>query len=686
MSSSDIIPLSKTYNHKNQKIAEIHGPVLTKGLLYVTLFFDRIKQTFKTRRLEELMNILDLIRDHQLNIMLSLGNVCGALTLSMLLSGLRSKKRIILFLLELSASILLISDRNIWIYDGDASSKGWLMIRISTFLCFEMTILLFLTINLYLQELFAESKELDPHLIRFRFNNIMLNVGALFVFVFQFTDLYYYFDESNVYHEGPLFLLFTLIPFFSMVVDGSLIIQYFKKLERNVRISLLIFLIIPILNPLVQMLLPDFDSTDISFTIMAIILYTIDLVNTNKAAADTIRALAVSEAKSEFLSNMSHEIRTPLNTVLGMNEMVLRECEDPNIVSYSESIRSAGNTLLGLINDILDFSKIEAGKIEILPVDYDLSSVIHDLVNFIYMKAEAKGLELNLDIDASTPKKLKGDEMRIKQVITNILTNAVKYTEKGSVTFKLSCKNIDRNSNKVVIRVSVIDTGIGIKPEDMEKLFEKFERIEEGRNRKIEGTGLGMSITKNLLEMMGSRLEVESVHGRGSTFSFDLEQEVISWDQLGNHEQSYKEQLKKDKYKEKLHAPDARVLVVDDNSVNLKVFKFLVKETQMRTDTAESGSECLKMTADKAYDIIFLDQMMPGMNGTETLLKLRGQESNPNRNTPVVCLTADAISGAREQYIADGFTDYLTKPFSPNQLEDMLIKLLPKEKYTLNTD
>ncbi len=275
-------------------------------------------------------------------------------------------------------------------------------------------------------------------------------------------------------------------------------------------------------------------------------------------------------------------------------------------------------------------------------------------------------------------------EIRIRQIITNILTNAAKYTEKGSVTLKLSCKKTDRDHNKVVIRVSVTDTGMGIRPEDMEKLFAKFERIEEKKNRKIEGTGLGMNITKSLLEKMGSNLEVESVYGQGSTFSFDLEQKVVVWDQIGDYEQSNKDrQRTRNKYKEKLHAPNARVLVVDDNKVNLSVFRLLVKNTRIQTDTAESGDECLKKAADNTYDIIFLDHMMPGKDGTETLRELRDQVSGPNRNTPVICLTADAVTGAREHYIASGFTNYLTKPIYPEELENMLIEMLPEDKITL---
>lgn len=392
-------------------------------------------------------------------------------------------------------------------------------------------------------------------------------------------------------------------------------------------------------------------------------------------------AAAANEAKSTFLSNMSHEIRTPINAVLGMNEMILRESREPNVIEYAENIHTAGSTLLGLINDILDFSKIEAGKMEIVPVDYDLSSVFNDLVNMIHTRADAKGLELLLDFDQETPKLLYGDEIRIKQVITNILTNAVKYTEKGSVTFSVKFERVPDDPDSVLLCVAVKDTGIGIKPEDMEKLFSKFERIEEKRNRNVEGTGLGMTITLNLLEKMGSSLQVESTYGVGSTFSFKLRQRVVKWEPLGDYKASYQELLKgHKKYREKFTAPEALVLMVDDNPMNLTVFKSLIKQTKVQVDTANDGDEGLLLAKEKKYDIIFLDHMMPGKDGIETLHELKKQESGPNRNTPVICLTANAISGAREQYIEAGFNDYLTKPIDTDKLEEMLLTYLPQEK------
>ena len=397
-------------------------------------------------------------------------------------------------------------------------------------------------------------------------------------------------------------------------------------------------------------------------------------------AIKTERATAASEAKTSFLSNMSHEIRTPVNAILGMNEMILREASDESILSYSENIKSASSSLLGIINDILDFSKIESGKFEILPVDYEISSVINDLVNMVYTRADEKGLTLNLDFDKEIPRFLNGDEVRVKQVITNILTNAVKYTEKGSITFAIRHRKADGYPNSVYLDVSVKDTGIGIKPEDLDKLFSKFERIEEKRNRNIEGTGLGMNITKSLLDLMGSSLKVESTYGEGSCFSFSLLQKVVSWEPLGDYGSTLHEHLKEHEvYREKFTAPNAHVLVVDDNPMNLLVFKSLIKRTLINIDTADCGDEGIRLARKNKYDLLFLDHMMPGKDGIETLDEIRGDQDGQNTSTPAICLTANAISGAREQYISAGFDNYLTKPIDSEKLEDLLVTMLPDE-------
>ena len=408
-----------------------------------------------------------------------------------------------------------------------------------------------------------------------------------------------------------------------------------------------------------------------------------ELADSNKELLEMAHAAkAASIAKSQFLSSMSHEIRTPINAVLGMDEMILRETQEEQTREYAQNIRTAGTTLLGLVNDILDFSKIEAGKMEIIPVEYAVSSLLNDLVNMIRQRAEKKGLKFHVEIPDDMPSILKGDEIRLRQVAVNILTNAVKYTEEGSVTLRLSYKKI--GENRIAMTTAVKDTGIGIKKEDIEKLYHAFERIEEERNRTIEGTGLGMNITKKLLEMMGSHLEVESVYGEGSEFSYTVEQEVLNWSPMGNYEEAYRRMMASQTvYKESFVAPDARILVVDDTAMNLTVVKGLLKQTQVQVDTAMSGFECLKLAGETAYDVIFLDHRMPGIDGVETLQRLQKMSEAadfPNKHTPVVALTANAVSGAREEYMAAGFDDYLTKPIDSHKLEEMLHRLLPPEK------
>ncbi len=387
-----------------------------------------------------------------------------------------------------------------------------------------------------------------------------------------------------------------------------------------------------------------------------------------------------NEAKSYFLSTMSHDIRTPMNAILGMNEMILRDSKDKKILTYSENIRVAGNTLLGIINDILDFSKIEAGKMEIINVEYNFASLLNDLVNMVQRKANEKGLSFKLDVDRNIPMLLQGDEIRIKQVITNILSNAVKYTKEGVVVFSISSSKYLDEPDFVNLHVSVKDTGIGIKQEDLDKLFGAFERIEEKKNRNIEGTGLGMAIAQSFLNMMGSKLLVESEYGVGSVFSFELKQKVVKWDPLGEFDTAIQRFLsEREIYHVKFVAPKARILVVDDNEINLKVFVSLLNETKMQIDTADSGEASIVLFKRNFYDVIFLDHMMPDKDGIETIKEMKECKDTPNQKTPVICLTANAISGMRETYINAGFDDYLTKPIDTNKLESMLLAYLPSD-------
>lgn len=387
-----------------------------------------------------------------------------------------------------------------------------------------------------------------------------------------------------------------------------------------------------------------------------------------------------NEAKSHFLSTMSHDIRTPMNAIIGMNEMILRDSHDKDVLMYAESIRTAGNTLLGIINDILDFSKIEAGKMELIEVDYNFISLLNDLVNMVQRKAEDKGLNFELQIDSNIPSMMHGDEIRIKQVITNILSNAVKYTKKGKVTFSITYSKCENDENSVILHVSVKDTGIGIRKENLDKLFMAFERIDELKNRKIEGTGLGMAIAQSFLKMMESTLQVESVYGEGSDFYFDLKQKVVKLEPVGEFESAYKRFVsERDVYKVSFEAPGARILVVDDNEINLKVFVNLLNQTRMQIETADSGEACIELFRRNFYDVIFLDHMMPDKDGIETLKEMKACTDTPNQKTPVICLTANAISGMREMYMEAGFDDYLTKPIDTGKLENMLLSYLPED-------
>ncbi len=386
-----------------------------------------------------------------------------------------------------------------------------------------------------------------------------------------------------------------------------------------------------------------------------------------------------SHAKSDFLSSMSHEIRTPINAVLGMNEMILRENKQKNIAEYARNINSAGQTLLALINDVLDFSKIESGKMEIVPDKYNLFEVLKDSYNMISMRARDKNLKLEVENDAKIPYRLYGDEIRVRQIIFNLLTNAVKYTKEGKVT--LSVDWVRKNKETMILKVSVRDTGIGITEENRKVLFESFERIEEKKNRHIEGTGLGLSITKQLLDLMGGNIMVESEYGVGSTFTVEIPQKVLSEVPMGNFYERYEAsvaKVEKEKKKDRLEAPDARLLVIDDMPMNLDVVTALLKRTKIHVERASSGEEGLDKIKKKKYDVILLDHMMPEMDGIETLQRVRALKDNINEGTPVIAMTANAVIGAKEEYLNAGFQDYLSKPVKGEDLEAMIWKYMPK--------
>lgn len=543
-----------------------------------------------------------------------------------------------------------------------------------------------------------------------RFNRWFVGVYFLMLIFNMFTGYFFYFSQDGEYVKGPTYLAVYVVPSYFVICSSIFLLCNYRKFRTWQRASIIIFAFFQLCGLALQMLVfPDtllaLFMSSLGLMMMLFTMETPDyqklkvtieeLSATKKVAeeakeeAEKAKEIAqnANRSKSDFLANMSHEIRTPINAVLGMDEMILRDCEDSQILEYAEDIKRAGGMLLSLINDILDFSKIESGKMDIIPVDYDLGILLNETVEMVRPRANEKSLELVMEISPDTPTHLNGDEVRIRQIITNILTNAIKYTNKGKVTLTVSGKQL--SEEKTELYVSVKDTGIGIRKEDIGHLFESFTRVEESRNRNIEGTGLGLSITMRLLNLMGSRLEVDSTYGEGSDFYFYLEQQRKDDKVVGEDIKKYCKKAKgiKGELSNEFYAPLARLLVVDDNKVNLKVFKGLLKNNNMQIDTAMSGKECLELMKENHYHIVFLDHLMPDMDGVETLNQAKMLKNSKSQDAVMIVLTANAVAGAREKFLQEGFDDYLSKPISLPLLKEMILKYLPKEliMYDKNT-
>ena len=500
-----------------------------------------------------------------------------------------------------------------------------------------------------------------------------------------FTGLLFYFDQNGNYCHGILYLSVYIMPYIFFLMSACFMFMAFPQFNINQRVCIIMFLIVSASGGVLQLIwFPDVLLNVFTISLgITIVLFSLETPEYHQLKETMVeledakeKAQKENASKSQFLANMSHEIRTPINAILGMNEMILRESEENSIQEYAQNIQSASEDLLSIVNEILDFSKVASGKMELVPVEYDVAALIRDCSTIVETRAAGKDLRLEVSCDESTPSKLCGDATRIRQIISNLLTNAVKYTPSGTIIFRIRWA---RDKEGIKLIASVEDTGIGISEENQKRLFDTFERFDMEKNRNIEGTGLGLSITKQLVDLMKGEIGVYSELGKGSLFYVEIPQKVVSMEPIGKLNQEVNvEQTKVDK--EKYHAPKAKILVVDDVRMNVRVIQSLLKRTKIQIDTATSGKECLALAAENTYDLILLDHMMPEMDGVETFQKLREDTTGLNYATPVIALTANAIAGAKEEYKKLGFDDYLSKPMKGEELEEMIQTYLPEDK------
>ncbi len=500
-------------------------------------------------------------------------------------------------------------------------------------------------------------------------NRVLRWVLVVYLAVNLFTGIAFRFENGKYVH-GPIFMATYL---FSLAIIGHaiiVVIMYRSERPKSISLTIVLSLFMPIIFAIAQIMLGNVLITSFGAALAAFILMfaieTPDYRNLMKTMSELEiakeEANIANKAKSDFLASMSHEIRTPLNGILGMDTMILRDSDDPQITEYAENIRIAGDGLLSIINDILDLSKIESGRMELVTADYDLFSILNECYQMNRMRASESGLEFTIENDPNMPAMYSGDEVRIRQILNNLVSNGIKYTPKGYVRIRASYENEE-------LILSVEDSGVGIREEDIAKLFESFTRLDESRNRNIEGTGLGLRITDMLVRLMNGSIDVKSEYGKGSVFTVAIPQKVIGNRKLGTFDDRLKETVSAAKSRtSSIKVAGCRVLIVDDVKMNILVFKGLLRGTEIEIDTALSGQEGIDKSKEKKYDIIFMDHLMPKMDGIEAFRAIRDDIENINHDTPVIVLTANAIAGVKKMYLEEGFDAYLSKPVEQSVL------------------
>ena len=548
-------------------------------------------------------------------------------------------------------------------------SESFISIMVSKF----YLIYYFLWAYFFLVYIFVISfRDKSEYLLQKKFTKTKIILTSLFIcLIILIMPIQITYEDNVAYSSGFSVNMVYGLCFIMVGIMLYCLLKNFKKISTKEYIPLLTFMVLSTFCMIIQKTYPEITLMLMCHSIVTSLMYfTIenpDVKMVKELEVAKNEAEKANHAKSEFLSSMSHELRTPLNAIVCFSELLeSKEGLDSESKDFAKDIVSASHNLLDLVNGVLDISKIEAGKMELINKEYNSFELFNSLSTMVIPRIGDKPIDFKTVIASDIPPVLKGDTGKLKQIILNLLTNAVKYTDKGFIKYRVECIN-DYKNNQTKLIITVTDTGRGIKKEDIDRLFKKFERLEEDRNTSIEGTGLGLAITESLAELMGGKITVISDYGKGSTFKFVVIQEIVNKESnLVVNEQTT---LNYETFEGK------KVLVVDDSKLNLKVAENVLKSFKVSTETVTSGLECLSCVKSKKYDIIFMDIMMPNMSGVEVLKKLREEKVN----IPVIALTADAIEGQEEKYISEGFDGYLSKPIDKTKLKVILNKYLKGE-------